>query len=76
MQLGAQEPIYETLLQSAVWNEKDHFFSGAKGMVWTPADRLTGISPTDLYLKKRALASQSNQRGIIPRAYAWAHGDY
>ena len=63
MQLGAQEPIYETLLQSAIWNEKNHLFSGAKGMVWTPRGRL--IAPTGLYLKKRALASQSNQRGII-----------
>ena len=63
MQLGAQEPIYETLLQSAIWNEKNHLFSGAKGMVWTPFDRL--ISPTDPYLKKGAKASQSNKRGII-----------
>ena len=63
MQLGAQEPIYETLLQSAIWNEKNHLFSGAQGRVWTPSDRL--ISPTDLYLKKRAKAAASNMQGII-----------
>ena len=63
MQLGAQEPIYETLLQSAIWNEKNHLFSGAKGMVWTPRDRL--IAPTDLYLKKRAKAGPGNMQGII-----------
>ena len=32
-------------------------------MVWTPSDRL--ITPTDLYLKKKAQASEKNQRGII-----------
>ena len=63
VQLGAQEPIYETLLQSAVWTEKNHLFAGAKAMVWTPVDRL--ITPTDLYLKKKAQASEKNQRGII-----------
>ena len=63
MQLGAQEPIYETLLQSAIWNEKNHLFSGAYGMVWTPADRL--ISPTDLYMKKQSKQSPADSQGII-----------
>ena len=63
MQLGAQEPIYETLLQSAIWNEKNHLFSGAHGMLWTPSDRL--ISPTDLYMKKQAKQSPADSQGII-----------
>ena len=32
-------------------------------MVWTPADR--PISPTGLYLKKRAKAAASNMQGVI-----------
>ena len=40
VQLGAQEPVYETLLQSAIWNEKNNVFAGAVGMAWKPSDRL------------------------------------
>ena len=63
VQLGAQEPIPETLLQHRVWNEKNSYFAGAYGLVWTPSMRLK--NPVDLYMQARQKKTDSDAAGII-----------
>ena len=62
LQNGGHEAISVSLLQCAVWNEKQHLFAACKGVLHTPSARL--MNPADQH-KKAENVEDENGKGLF-----------
>ena len=62
MQNGGHEAIGVSLLQCAMWNEKQHLFAACKGVLCTPSARL--MTPVDQFKKAEDVAD-ANGKGLF-----------
>ena len=61
MQNGGHEAINPSLLQCAIWNEKQHLFAAVRSVIYTPAARLT--TPVEQYKNAEGVVD-ANGRGL------------